>query len=138
MTLPHGIDLLESARLVLRRIAPDDLQHLYPGGRPPDETAAWLQATLESYEQLRGASNPERRAPHPEARASAPPMVHWPPGCLGAGLSRQAVVWAATWVHGVGPGARADRDAVARPLKFHRTSRDQSESADVREPVDGQ
>ena len=67
MTLPHGTDRLESARLVLRRIAPGDLpfftrihalpevaQHLYPGGRPrsPEETAAWLQATLEGYEQL--------------------------------------------------------------------------------------
>src|SRR5213078_2676790 len=67
MTLAHGTDRLESARLVLRRIAPDDLpfftrihalpevaQHLYPGGRPrsPEETAAWLQATLASYEEL--------------------------------------------------------------------------------------
>ena len=67
MTLPHGTDRLESARLVLRRIAPDDLpfftrihalpevaQHLYPGGRPrsPEETAAWLHATLARYEQL--------------------------------------------------------------------------------------
>ncbi len=67
MTLPHGTDQLESARLVLRRIAPDDLpfftrihalpevaQHLYPGGRPrsPEETAAWLKYTLASYEQL--------------------------------------------------------------------------------------
>ena len=55
MTLPHGTDRLESDRLVLRRIALDDLpfftrihalpevaQHLYPGGRPrsPAETAA--------------------------------------------------------------------------------------------------
>jgi len=67
MTLAHGTDRLESARLVLRRVAPDDLpfftrlhalpevaQHLYPGGRPrsPAETAAWLQYTLASYEQL--------------------------------------------------------------------------------------
>ena len=67
MTLAHGTDRLESARLVLRRIAPDDLpfftrihalpevaQHLYPGGRPrsPEETAAWLRSTLASYEQL--------------------------------------------------------------------------------------
>ena len=67
MTLAHGTDRLESARLVLRRIAPDDLpfftrihtlpevaQYLYPGGRPcsPEETAAWLRATLASYEQL--------------------------------------------------------------------------------------
>jgi [ribosomal protein S5]-alanine N-acetyltransferase len=67
MTLPHGTDRLESDRLVLRRIAPNDLpfftrihalpevaQHLYPGGRPrsPAETAAWLQATLEGYESL--------------------------------------------------------------------------------------
>ena len=67
MTLAHGTDRLESARLVLRRIAPDDLpfftrihalpevaQYLYPGGRPrtPEESAAWLQATLESSEQL--------------------------------------------------------------------------------------
>jgi RimJ/RimL family protein N-acetyltransferase len=67
LTLAHGTDRLESARLVLRRIAPDDLpfftrlhalpevaQHLYPGGRPRsrEETAAWLQYTLASYEQL--------------------------------------------------------------------------------------
>ena len=67
MTLAHGTDRLESARLVLRRVTPDDLpfftrlhalpavaQHLYPGGRPrsPEETAAWLQYTLTSYEQL--------------------------------------------------------------------------------------
>ena len=67
MTLAHGTDRLESARLVLRRVAPDDLpfftrihalpevaQHLYPGGRPrsPEETAAWLTYTLKSYEQL--------------------------------------------------------------------------------------
>src|ERR1700733_3711278 len=67
MTLAHGTDRLESARLVLRRIAPDDqpfftrihalpevAQYLYPEGRPrsPEETAAWLQATLASYEQL--------------------------------------------------------------------------------------
>jgi RimJ/RimL family protein N-acetyltransferase len=67
MTLAHGTDRLESARLVLRRVAPDDLpfftrlhalpevaQHLYPGGRPrsPEETAVWLQYTLASYEQL--------------------------------------------------------------------------------------
>src|SRR5215471_5577059 len=67
MTLAHGTHRLESARLVLRRMVPDDLpfftrihalpevaRYLYPGGRPrsPEETAAWLQATLESYEQL--------------------------------------------------------------------------------------
>jgi RimJ/RimL family protein N-acetyltransferase len=67
MTLAHGTDWLESVRLVLRRVAPDDLpfftrlhalpevaQHLYPGGRPrsPEETAVWLQYTLASYEQL--------------------------------------------------------------------------------------
>ena len=67
MTLAHGTDRLESARLVLRRIAPDDLpffthihalpevaQYLYPGGRPrsPEESAAWLEATLASYVQL--------------------------------------------------------------------------------------
>ena len=67
MTLAHGTDRLESARLVLRRIAPDDLpfftrlhalpevaEHLYPGGRPraPEETAAWLRYTLGSYDQL--------------------------------------------------------------------------------------
>ena len=52
---------------MLRRIAPDDLpfftrlhalpevaQWLYPEGRPraPEETAAWLRATLAGYEQL--------------------------------------------------------------------------------------
>ena len=67
MTLAQGTDQLESSRLVLRRITPQDLpfftrihalpdvaQHLYPGGRPrsPEETAAWLQYTLASYEQL--------------------------------------------------------------------------------------
>jgi RimJ/RimL family protein N-acetyltransferase len=67
MTLAHGTDRLESAHLVLRRIEPDDLpfftrihalpevaQGLYPGGRPrsPEEVAAWLQSTLESYAHL--------------------------------------------------------------------------------------
>jgi RimJ/RimL family protein N-acetyltransferase len=67
MTLAHGTERLESARLVLRRIAPDDLpfftrihalpevaRYLYPGGRPRSaaETAAWLRSTLDSYEQL--------------------------------------------------------------------------------------
>ena len=67
MTLRHGTDRLESARLVMRRIASDDLpfftrihalpdvaRHLYPGGRPrtPEETKAWLQSVLASYEQL--------------------------------------------------------------------------------------
>ncbi len=67
MTLAHGTDRLESTRLVLRRIAPADLafftrlhalpevaRHLYPGGRPrsPEETAAWLQYTVTSYERL--------------------------------------------------------------------------------------
>ena len=67
MTLAHGTDRLETARLVLRRVATDDLpfftrihalpevaQYLYPGGRPrsPEQSAAWLRSTLESYEQL--------------------------------------------------------------------------------------
>jgi RimJ/RimL family protein N-acetyltransferase len=67
MTLAHGTDRLESPRLVLRRVTPDDLpfftrihalpevaQHLYPEGRPrsPDETARWLESTLASYAQL--------------------------------------------------------------------------------------
>jgi RimJ/RimL family protein N-acetyltransferase len=67
MTLAHGTDRLESARLLMRRIVPGDLpfftrlhalpevaQHLYPGGRPraPDETAEWLKYTLASYEEL--------------------------------------------------------------------------------------
>src|SRR5262249_25131758 len=58
MPLARGTERLESARLVLRRMAPDALpfyarihalpavaQHLYPGGRPrsPDETARWLR-----------------------------------------------------------------------------------------------
>lgn len=67
MTLAHGTDRLESDRLVLRRVTPDDLpfytrlhalpevaEHLYPGGRPrsPEETKAWMEYTLASYEQL--------------------------------------------------------------------------------------
>jgi RimJ/RimL family protein N-acetyltransferase len=67
VTLARGTDCIESVRLVLRRVTPDDLafftrlhalpdvaQGLYPGGRPrsPDEVARWLQATLVSYEQL--------------------------------------------------------------------------------------
>src|SRR5580658_1621721 len=67
MTLMHGTDRLESARLVLRRVAPDDLpfftrihalpevtRYLYPGGRPrsPEQSAAWLRGTLVSYEHL--------------------------------------------------------------------------------------
>ena len=66
MTLARGTDRLESARLVLRRITPDDLpfytrlhglpevaENLYPGGRPrsPEETAAFVEYTLASYEQ---------------------------------------------------------------------------------------
>ena len=64
MTLAHGTERLESARLVLRRVVPDDLacfkrihalpevaHGLWPEGRPrsPEQTAAWLQATLASY-----------------------------------------------------------------------------------------
>ena len=67
MTLLHGTDRLESTRVVLRRIATDDLsffarihsipevtQYLYPGGQPrsPEWTEAWLRATLVSYERL--------------------------------------------------------------------------------------
>jgi RimJ/RimL family protein N-acetyltransferase len=67
MTLVHGTDRLESARLVLRRVVPEDLsfftrihalpevaRNLYPEGRPrtSEETAKWLTYTLASYEQL--------------------------------------------------------------------------------------
>ena len=66
MTLAHGTDRLESARLVLRRVVPGDLpfytrlhansdvaRDLFPGGRTrsPEETAAWMTYTLASYEQ---------------------------------------------------------------------------------------
>jgi ribosomal-protein-alanine N-acetyltransferase len=66
MTLARTTARLESARLVLRRIAPADLPFFtrihaiadvvrYTGhGRPrsAEETKDWLQATLTSYEQL--------------------------------------------------------------------------------------
>jgi RimJ/RimL family protein N-acetyltransferase len=67
MTLTHGTDRLESARLVLRRVTSDDLpfftrihalpavaRYLWPESRPrsPEQTAAWLRNTLTSYEQL--------------------------------------------------------------------------------------
>src|SRR5229473_8320934 len=67
MTLTHGTDRLESARLVLRRVTSDDLpfftrihalpavaRYLWPASRPrsPEQTAAWLQSVLVSYEQL--------------------------------------------------------------------------------------
>jgi ribosomal-protein-alanine N-acetyltransferase len=67
MTLARDTDRLESARLVLRRVAPDDLpfcthlhalpevaQYLYPGGQPrsAEETAKWLHGTVANYERL--------------------------------------------------------------------------------------
>jgi RimJ/RimL family protein N-acetyltransferase len=67
MTLAHGTDKLESDRLVLRRIAPDDLpfftrihalpevaRYLYPGSKPrsADEVAAFVRSTIETYEKL--------------------------------------------------------------------------------------
>lgn len=67
MTLTRGTDRLDSARLVLRRIEPNDLlfftrlhalpevaRGLYPEGRPrtPEEVGAWLQRTLASYDEF--------------------------------------------------------------------------------------
>jgi RimJ/RimL family protein N-acetyltransferase len=66
MTLARTTDRIESARLILRRIAPTDLLFFtrihavadivrYIGhGRPrsADETQTWLQSTLTGYEQL--------------------------------------------------------------------------------------
>jgi RimJ/RimL family protein N-acetyltransferase len=67
MTLAPGTERLESDRLMLRRVTPDDLpfytrlhalpkvaEHLYPEGRPrsPEETKAWMEYTLASYEKL--------------------------------------------------------------------------------------
>jgi RimJ/RimL family protein N-acetyltransferase len=66
MSLARTTDRIESPRLVLRRIAPDDLPFFtrihaiadvvrYTGhGRPrsAEETQAWLQSTLTSYEEL--------------------------------------------------------------------------------------
>src|SRR5439155_1015180 len=96
MTLAHGTDRLESARLVLRRIAPEDLpfftrihalpevaQYLWGQGRPrsPEETAAWLQATRATYCGCRTRSRPFfRRTPargaSPSGSACEPP-VEW-------------------------------------------------------------
>ncbi|HKU14546.1 MAG TPA: GNAT family N-acetyltransferase [Steroidobacteraceae bacterium] len=66
MTLARTTDRIESARLILRRIAPTDLLFFtrihavadvvrYTGhGRPrsAEETQAWLQSTLSSYRQF--------------------------------------------------------------------------------------
>jgi RimJ/RimL family protein N-acetyltransferase len=67
MTLAHGTDRLETARLLLRRIAPDDLpfftrihalpevaRGLWSGGLPrsPEQTDAYVRSTLESYDRL--------------------------------------------------------------------------------------
>lgn len=66
MTLARATDRIESARLILRRIMPSDLPfftriHAVPDvvrytghGRPrtAEETLAWLQSTLASYEEL--------------------------------------------------------------------------------------
>jgi hypothetical protein len=57
MTVAHGPDRLESARLVLRRIAPDDLPFstisIPEAGRArPKSRPHGCRATLESYEQL--------------------------------------------------------------------------------------
>jgi len=66
MTLARTTDRIESPRLLLRRIAPTDLLFFtrihavadvvrYTGhGRPrsPEETQAWLQSTLASYEEF--------------------------------------------------------------------------------------
>jgi RimJ/RimL family protein N-acetyltransferase len=66
MTLARGTDRIESGRLTLRRIVPNDFDFfvrlhadpdvaLYlPHGRPrtPQESIAWLQSTLGSYEDL--------------------------------------------------------------------------------------
>jgi RimJ/RimL family protein N-acetyltransferase len=66
MTLARATDQIESARLVLRRIGPNDLPFFtrihsvadvvrYTGhGRPrsAEETQTWLQATMASYEEL--------------------------------------------------------------------------------------
>src|SRR5881227_1158657 len=64
MTLAHSTDRLESARLVLRRMAPDDLpfftrihalpevaQYLWTRPRSSEETASWLHGTIASYER---------------------------------------------------------------------------------------
>jgi [ribosomal protein S5]-alanine N-acetyltransferase len=67
MTLAHGIDRLESDRLMLRRITPDDLpfytrihslpevaRYLWPKARPrsPEQTENWLLSTIATYEQI--------------------------------------------------------------------------------------
>jgi RimJ/RimL family protein N-acetyltransferase len=67
MTLAHGTDQLESDRLALRRITPNDLpfytrihslpevaRYLWPEARPrsPEQTENWLRSTIKTYEQL--------------------------------------------------------------------------------------
>jgi hypothetical protein len=51
VTLARGTDRLASARLVLRRIAPDDLPFFTRIHALP-EVATWLHCTLASYEAL--------------------------------------------------------------------------------------
>ena len=66
MTLAHGTERIESERLILRRIGHDDFEFFVqlhadpevaqylPHGRPrpPEESIAWLQSVLRSYEDL--------------------------------------------------------------------------------------
>jgi RimJ/RimL family protein N-acetyltransferase len=81
MTLARGTDRIESERLILRRIAENDLEFLVRLNADPDvalylgparprsseETSTWLRSTLWSYDNLALGGHPRDRYVWPMA-----------------------------------------------------------------------